>query len=88
MAGHQHRERFPWKSGNRSSHPGERIHWDLMDPMPQISLGGSKYVLVFTDDYSRKDWVYFLKNKSETITKFREFKKKIEGETGNLIQAL
>ena len=88
MAGHQHCERFPRKSETRSSHPGERIHSDIMGPMPQVSLGGSKYVLVFTDDYSRKGWVYFLKSKSETITKFREFKKKIEGETGNRIQAL
>ena len=59
-----------------------------MGPMPQASLGGSKYILVFIDDYSRKGWVYFLKNKSETITKFCEFKTKIEGETGNRIQAL
>ena len=88
MAGRQHHERFPRKSENRSSHFGERIYLDLMGPMPQISLGGSKYVLVFADDYSRKGWVYFLKNKSETITKFCEFKKKIEGETRNRIQAL
>ena len=88
MAGRQHRERFPQKSETRSSLPGQRIHSDIMGPMPQASLGGSKYILVFTDDYSRKGWVYFLKNKSETITKFCEFKTKIEGETGNRIQAL
>ena len=52
MAGRQYRKRFPRKSENRSSHPSERIHSDLMGPMPQISLGGSKYVLIFTDDYS------------------------------------
>ena len=56
--------------------------------MQQNSLGGSRYALVFTDDYSHKGWVYFLKSKGETVTKFREFKQRIERETGNKIKTL
>ena len=88
MVGREHHERFPRKLEIRSNKPGERIHSDLMGPMQQTSLGGSRYALVFTDDYSLKGWVYFLKNKGETMTKFREFKQKIEGETMNKIQIL
>ena len=88
MVGRQHRERFPHRSETRSAKSGERIHFDLMGPMQQNSLGGSRYALVFTDDYSRKGWVYFLKSKGETLTRFREFKQRIEGETGNKIKTL
>jgi len=45
-------------------------------------------MLVFIDDFSRKSWLYFLKDRGETITKFYLFKKKIEGETCNRIRML
>ena len=67
---------------------GVRIHSDIIGPMQKMSLGGSRFILVFTDDYSRKSWVYFLKHKSETFCKFRKFKSKIELETGSKIQLL
>ena len=43
---------------------------------------------VFTDDFSRKSWTYFLKRKSETFEKFKVFKYMIELETGNKIGVL
>jgi hypothetical protein len=57
-----------------------------MGPMQQQSLGGSRYILVFIDDFSHKSWTYFLKSKSETFAKFYNFKAKIEAQTGNKIQ--
>jgi transposase InsO family protein len=56
--------------------------------MQHPSLAGSRYVLVFTDDFSRKSWTYFLKSKDETFEKFRIFKEMIENETGNKIKTL
>ena len=88
MAGRQHRERFPSRSEIRAAKPGQRIHSDLIGPMQAASLGGSRYILVLTDDYSRKGWVYFMRSKDETLTRFREFQHRIENETGNKIQAL
>ena len=64
------------------------MHTDIMGPMQQESLSGSRYTLVFTDDCSRKSWAYFLKHKSETMSKFREFKRKLELETGNQLYFL
>ena len=34
------------------------------------SVGGSKYVLTFTDDYTRYVTAYFTKNKSEVLSKY------------------
>ena len=56
LAGKHYRERFPKKSETRVKHPGIRIHTDVMGRMPQQSLGGSRFILVFTDDHSRKSW--------------------------------
>ena len=56
--------------------------------MPQPSLGGSQYIIVFTDDYSRKSWTYFLKAKSEAFSRFCKFKEQIEVQTGNKLQVL
>jgi hypothetical protein len=80
LAGHQYRERFPRHSTTRATKPGERLHSDLMGPL-NASLGGSRYVLVFTDDFSMKSWTFFLKSKSETFGRFRSLKAQIEAKT-------
>jgi len=40
------------------------IHRDVWGPLPVASIGGGRYYL---DDFSRKVWVYFLKQKSEVF---------------------
>ena len=37
------------------------------------SIVGSKYILTFTDDYTRYITMYFLKSKSEVCEKFQEY---------------
>jgi hypothetical protein len=71
LAGRQHRERFPRKSDTRATKPGQKFHLDLVGPMQQASLACSKYILVFTDDHSRKSWTFFLRSKDETFSRFR-----------------
>jgi hypothetical protein len=88
LAGRQHRERFPKRFENRASEPCEKIHFDLVGPMPQMSLGGSRYILVFTDDYLQKSWTYFLKSKDQTFDIFKIFKGRVESETRNKIRCL
>ena len=88
LAGRQHRERFPRKSETRASKQGEKVHTDIIGPMPHMSLGGSRYALVFTDDFSRKSWIYFLRQKGETFDKFCLFKNMIQLETGNKLKSL
>ena len=52
------------------------------------SIGGSCYFLTFIDDYNRKNWVYFLKQKSETFVKFKEFKALVEKQSDRKIKVL
>ena len=45
-------------------------------------------MLTIIDDFSRKLWVYFLKNKSEAFSKFKEWKILIENQTGRKVKRL
>jgi hypothetical protein len=80
--GQQHRERFPKASTHRSTHVLNLIDTDLVGHLKIASLSGSRYFIVFTDNYTRKSWVYFLKQKVEAYQKFREFKTRVEKEIG------
>ena len=80
---------LPYKeSEHRSKAPLELIHSDVFGPVKQISIQGMRYMVTFIDDFSRYVWVYFMKEKSETFTKFKEFKEKIEGELNTKILCL
>jgi hypothetical protein len=56
--------------------------------MHNESLNGSKYFLLFVDDYSRFCWVYFLKSKANVFVEFVRFKTAVELETGNKLKML
>ena len=56
--------------------------------MPSSSLSGYIYYVSFIDDFSRKAWIYFMKNKDEVFKKFKEFKALIEKYTEKKIKIL
>ena len=57
---HPHR---PVDLSHRFTRPLELVHADLAGPIRVQSWGGSKYMFVLVDDFSRKSWVVLLKNK-------------------------
>ena len=78
---------FP-SSSYRAKECLELVHTDLCGPMKNQSISGSFYFLTFIDDFSRKVWVYFLKNKSDTFTEFKEFKFVLEKQSGKCLEVL
>ena len=78
ILGKQHRESFPSGKSIRAKAPLELVHSDVCRPMQTPSLASSHYVLTFIDDFTRKTWVYFLKNKSEVFEKICNFKALVE----------
>ena len=66
----------------------ERIHSDVCGPMPTESIGGQKYFVTFIDDYSRCCKVYFMRHKSEVLSKFKEFESLVTNECGQNIGIL
>lgn len=81
--------RFSFKNeGSRATSQLEVIHSDLCGPMECNSLGGAKYFITFIDDYSRKVYVYFLKNKLDVTKVFHDFKCEVENELGKRIKII
>jgi hypothetical protein len=58
----------------RSTRKLQCVHSDVFGPMPTESIGRSKYLVTFIDDYSRRCQVYFMKTNYEVFEKFEEFK--------------
>lgn len=85
--GKAHRLPFE-RSSSRSNAPLELIHSDLMGPTRTPSYSGNSFMLIFIDDFSRYTWVYFLKNKSQVFSIFKEFKELVEGELDSKIKRL
>jgi len=52
------------------------------------SLGRCQYFISFTDDWSRKVWVYFLKTKDEAFASFTEWKKMVETQSERKLKHL
>ena len=68
--------------------PLQLIHSDIFGPLEVPSLSCTVYFLTFINDFSRKSWVYFLKNKSEVFSIFQIFKSLVENEFGKKIKNL
>ena len=66
----------------------QRIHTDAWGPYRVPALNGDTYFFTFTDDFSRKTWVYATDSRAKLRTIFTEFKVRAELETGKKIQKI
>ena len=71
-----------------SSHPLEIFHTDLCGLTRTKILQGEYYFMLLIDDYTRMNWVTFLKEKSEAFEKFKIFKAMVENEINQTIKCL
>ena len=58
------------------------LHLDLWGLAKVSSMGGTTYMLTIIDDFSRKVWVFFLKQKSDVFSTFKDWKTMIEKQIG------
>ncbi|KAE8681548.1 hypothetical protein F3Y22_tig00111318pilonHSYRG00080 [Hibiscus syriacus] len=80
----QHRLKFN-TSNSRGKSVLELVHSDVWQA-PVASLGGVKYFILFIDDYSMRCWVYPIKKKSDVFSTFKNFKARVELDSGNKIK--
>jgi len=79
----------PFKpSSNREKNILGLIHSDICGPMSTESIGGAKYFVTFIDDSSRYTEVAMLRNKSDVIQAFKNYKQRVENQTGLRIKRL
>lgn len=73
--GKSHRLPFPKSKGedHKSKAPAELIHADLCGPFQENSINGSRYFLLFKDDFPLYRTVFFLKLKGKTVEHLKDF---------------
>ena len=69
------------------SSPMDLLHTDVCE-MPQLSLGGARYMVTFIDDATRKVWAYPLRLKSEVFGIFQRFLAMVENQTNKKLKCL
>ncbi|KAM1328637.1 hypothetical protein ACFX2F_012889 [Malus domestica] len=72
----------------KAKEPLELVHSDVFGPVKQPLIGGMRYMVTFIDDFLWYMWVFFMKNKSNTFSKFKEFRESAAGEVGKKIRCL
>ena len=80
----QSREAFP-DAEHRGRDVLELVHSDVCGPITPKSNGGNRYYLTFVDDFSRKSWVYLMREKKEVFRYFKLWKAMTERQTGKKI---
>jgi transposase InsO family protein len=87
ILGKHHRLKFTAGTHN-SKRILEYVHSDLWGPEKISTHGGCSYFLSIVDDYSRKVWIYLLKNKNDAFTKFKHWKLLVENLTNEKLKTL
>nr|GEU68141.1 copia-type polyprotein [Tanacetum cinerariifolium] len=73
---------FSKEATSRANEPLQLIHADLCGPVTPPSHSKNLYFMLSIDDYSRKTWLYFQKEKSQAFKAFKKFKDVVEKEKG------
>jgi 5'-3' exoribonuclease 2 len=77
-----HRTSFAKEVNWKTNKPLELMHTYVYGPIKPMSTRQNRYFLTFTNDFSRKTYIYFLKRKSEVLNCFKDFKAIIEKQSG------
>ena len=56
----------------------ELIHSDVWGPSPIASISGSRYFVIFIDDYSRYSWIFPMKSRFEILPIYNNFAKMVK----------
>ena len=56
----------------------ELIHSDIWGSSPVACIGGSRYFVVFIDDYSHYIWIFPMKSHSKILPIYNNFAKMVE----------
>lgn len=86
IKGKSHRTAMPQAATHRANKVLELVHSDVCGPMRTLSLGGAKYFVTFIDDYSRFMVVKSMKEKSEVIRHFKEYRSWAQNATNRRIK--
>ena len=73
----QPRKAFKTKAPQRAKQPLGIVHLDVCRPFDTPSLSGNRYFLTFVDEFTKKIWIYMLKEKGAVFSLFVKFFKSV-----------
>ena len=88
ILGKSHRTPIPRTRSSRATKLLERVHSDVLGPLEVASVGGSKYIISFIDDYSNWTTEYTMRKKSEALDRFKRYKAHAETHTNQVLKTL
>ena len=66
----------------------KKVHTDIWEPVSELLINRSRYMLILTDNYTRKVWTFFLHWRSDFFDIFKEWKAWVENELKKQIISL
>jgi transposase InsO family protein len=80
---------LPFPHSTSTTHfPLELVHSDVWGPSPITSINGTRFFVIFVDDFSRFTWFFPLKHKSQVLSSFVHFKNTMENLLNTSIKIL
>ncbi|KAK2352556.1 putative mitochondrial protein [Trifolium repens] len=84
----QPRNSFKNSVYSRSKQALDVVHSDVCGPIETSTLGGNRYFMTCVDEFTRKIWIFLLKEKSEVFSVFTKFCALAERQSGNKLKIL
>lgn len=84
----QSRNSFKTHALSRATRSLAVVHSDVYGPLENPSLGGNRYFVTFVDEFTRKLWIYLIKEKSEVFIVFTKFCALAERQSGHHLRVL
>lgn len=85
-SGKMHRIPYKESTSPKADSIAARIHSDVCGPMPQASLGGARYFIIFKDEFSGWITTNFMKNKTEVLHHLKSLQAFYKTQTGQQIK--
>ena len=77
---------FPKESKTEYKSYGDKVVSDLWGPAAIQSIGGKWYYALFQNLHSHEEFIYFLRQKSETFTDYKKYEAWVKVQRGGQIQ--
>jgi transposase InsO family protein len=75
-------------ASEHTERPLQRVYTDFWGPFGVPTPSGARYMLTFTDDYSRRSWIYLTRTRTELYERFREWQMTAERQSNEKLQAI
>jgi hypothetical protein len=75
-------------TSERTTRPLQRVYTDFWGLFGVPTPDGERYILTFTDDYTRRSWIYLTKTRTELYERFRQWQIMAERQSNEKLQAI